>query len=407
MMKKTQTLVFVIASLLLLSGFASALIRPDVRITDYSITPALSPGGTSSLVVQLKNVGGDECAYRINVQIAPLSPISLQGIDTHFLDTLCSQDGSKNVTFTLHADQSATLSNNPVTISVAYESEYAAPYVTSQSATVPISGSVQLRAQVTSSTPLDVHPGDTATIGITLDNLGAAKALGLSATLSVPDGSGLDVKANTQTQVVNELLAKKGTILSYTVFVPKRAVPKDYALNLHVAFLDEYGKKQTTDLPVTLAVKAKALFSAQTQDGRLFVGANNVNVHFVLTNTGKVASHKLRVKLIPQFPFSTDGSQRYIETLAPGANDTVDFTLSVDKEAALGHYALQLQAQFEDNEGQSASDMIDVTLTVPQKDLVTAIFMDFWFVWIALIGSVGFLRRGRMQKQAAGKGKTK
>ena len=403
-MKGKFAIVLVLAAILALSGFTSALIRPDVRIIDYGITPALTPGGTSQLAIQLENVGRDDCAYRVNVQVAPLSPIGVKGPDTRFLGSICQKDGAKNVTFTLLADQSATLSNNPVTVSAAYESEYAAPYATSQTANVRIQGAAQLRAQVTGSNPLDVHPGDTAAITVTLDNVGSAKAQAISATLAAP--AALTVKANAATQVVNELAAKKSTGLSYSVFVPEAAAAKDYALTLKVRYVDEYGQKQSADLPVTLSVRAKALFEAQTHDGRLFVGSNNVNVQFAIKNTGSAPAKKLRVKLVPQFPFSTDGSQRYVETLAPGATETADFTVSVDKEAALGHYALQLQASFEDEQGQSLSDTIDVTLTVPPKDLFIAVFVDFWFVW-AILAIVAFFMRDRIRGILAARGKNK
>ncbi len=59
-MKGKVAIVLVLAAILALSGFTSALIRPDVRIIDYGITPALTPGGTSQLAIQLENVGRDD-----------------------------------------------------------------------------------------------------------------------------------------------------------------------------------------------------------------------------------------------------------------------------------------------------------------------------------------------------------
>lgn len=404
MQKKFPFVLAGVVALVLLSSFASALIRPDVRITDYSIRPDLTPGGTAQLAIRLQNVGSDECAYRVSVQIAPLSPIGVKGPDTRLLEKLCRKEGAQNVTFTLLADSSATLSNNPVTVSVSYESEYAAPYATSQTATVPVRGAVRLRAQVTSSLPLDVHPGDSASVQITLENTGSAKAQSISATLEAPEG--ISVKANSATQVVNELSAKKGTALSFALFVPKATAAQDYALRLRVQYVDEYGKAQAADLPLMLAVKAKARFSAVTEDGRLFAGSNNVNVRFRLTNDGADAARKLRVKLIPQFPFSTDGSERYVAELAPGASGAAEFMVSVDKEAALGHYALRLQAVFETPQGESMQDTIDVDLTVPPKDLVTAVFLDYWFVWAGLI-ILAFVMRNRIQAALSGKGKEK
>jgi hypothetical protein len=213
--------------LLLLAAFSSALVRPDLRVIGYNITPQLEPGGQVQLELHVQNIRPEECAYRTTVQVSPLYPISVSGPDTRVLGTICNKNQT-DVLFQLEADTAATLGNSPVSVTLSYESSYAAAYSGSSTANINVDGSPFLSAQLTGSTPLDVHPSDTATLLLTLVNEGSAKAQNLRATLQSMDG--IEVKASSQTQVVSNLASHDTSTLSYALFIPKTVTPGIHTL---------------------------------------------------------------------------------------------------------------------------------------------------------------------------------
>jgi hypothetical protein len=301
-----------------------------------------------------------------------------------------------------NADPNANAGNNPVSVSITYESENAAPYSTMQYLNIPISGVPELRAQVTSSTPIDIHPGDTATVEVTLDNTGSYKASAIEATLNAP--APMEVKAATKTAIISELAAKKSTKATYTIFVPKAAAPGAYSAGIAVSYIDENGMQASKSIPVSITVAAKADLTVAPSLDAVFNGANNAVSMFVIKNNGTETAKNLRVKVIPQFPISTDGSERLVGDFAPGATAEVPFNVNADKEAAAGSYAIQIQATYEDAAGTKYRESMETGITVKAKDLYTSVVADFWFLWtIAAIALLVFF--GGKVKTALGKKK--
>ncbi len=398
-MKNEILFAFVFA---LLAVNVSALNRPDVRITGYSMPVALLAADQSEVTLSLESVGKLDCAYRVIAQASPSYPISLHGPDVIVVGDLCKADGARNITFVFNADQNANAGNNPVSVTITYESENAAPYSTLQNLNIPVSGFPELRAQVTSSTPIDIHPGDTATVEITLDNIGSYKAQAIEATLNAP--TPMEVKAATKTAIIAELAAKKSAKVTYTIFVPKGQRPGVYSAGLALSYIDEAGMRVSKSIPVSITVAAKADLAVAPSADAVFIGANNAAARFTIKNNGADAAKNLRVKVIPQFPISTDGSERLVGDLAPGATVEVAFNVNADKEAAAGNYALQIQATYEDASGTKYRESVETGITVHQKDLFTSIFGDYWFLWaIAAIALAVFL--GRKARSALGKKK--
>jgi hypothetical protein len=78
----------------------------------------------------------------------------------------------------------------------------------------------------------------------------------------------------------------------------------------------------------------------------------------------------------------------------------VDFTVGIDKDATPGTYGLDMLVQFEDAQGKQLQDTAKVSLTVERKNLFRAVFLDYWFLWLALILVVFLVARRRMKKPA-------
>jgi len=368
----------------------SALNRPDVRVTDYSMPVQLLAAGQSEVTLTLENVGKLDCAYRVIAQASPSYPVSLHGPDTIVVGDLCKQDGAKNISFVFNADPNANAGNNPVSVTITYESENAAPYSTLQNLNIPIAGIPQLRAQVTSSTPIDIHPGDTAIVEVTIDNTGSYKASAIEASLNAP--LPIEIKAATKTAIIAELAPKKSTKATYTVFVPKAQKAGVYAASLALSYIDQDGERVSKAIPLSITVAAKADLAVQPSVDVVYIGTNNAQATFSITNNGQDAAKDLRVKIIPQYPISTDGSERLVGDFAPGATTTVAFNVNADKEAAAGSYAIQIQETYEDSQGTKYRESVETGIPVKAKDLYTAVVADYWFLWaIVAVALVAFL----------------
>jgi hypothetical protein len=105
----------------------------------------------------------------------------------------------------------------------------------------------------------------------------------------------------------------------------------------------------------------------------------------------------MTVSIIPQYPFSTDGSVRYVDLLAPGQSVPVTFSVNVDKDGTPGTYGLNLLVNFQDAQGKSLQDdTTRVALTVLPKGFFRAVFLDYWFLWLAGVVIVFLVIRSRV-----------
>ena len=102
------------------------------------------------------------------------------------------------------------------------------------------------------------------------------------------------------------------------------------------------------------------------------------------------------LKIIPQFPISTDGSEIAVGDLAPGASVEVPFSVSADKSAVPGNYYLQIEASYKDDKAVKYVDTVDSGIIVQQKDLFNAVVVDYWFLWAIVVIVLAFVAIRRM-----------
>ncbi len=97
--------------------------------------------------------------------------------------------------------------------------------------------------------------------------------------------------------------------------------------------------------------------------------------------------------------FTSDGSMRYIESLDSGKSSQIILSVDTDKDAMPGTYGLDLLVDFEDAQGKSLQDKVKLSLTILQKDFFRAVFIDNWFVWLAVIFILFMAIKGKMGKK--------
>jgi len=385
-MNSTKIFLAVIA-LALFATPASALVGPDVRVTSASIEE-LTPGGQANLTLTLANVGVFKCAYKVTTQIQVAYPLSIQGFDSQLPGTICSPDNA-TLSFQVKADANAPVGAYAITLVTTYESEFRADYSAYNTVYAYVKGSPEITAHVTKTTPITVYPDDEFSVEITVDNTGAYRADSLLLKLAAENP--LEVKPSTETQSAATLQARSSATKTFYLHVPKAAAARTYALSLQASYINENGEKTSRAIPLTVAVSSKAAFEASDGASTALVDSRNNEIRFKLRNTGTDAAKRVRAKLLPSFPFSTQGSVQYIEQLTPGQEQELVFYVDVDKEGVPGQYALDLSVSYENTGGDKFTDTIPITARAGFAPPFTEVFAKYWYAWLAALAVIVFL----------------
>ena len=401
-----------ICTMLVLLGIAimsatsvDALARPRLVISGFEVVNGSATVG-NNFVLQIDVTNIDVvCAMSTTVGISANSPFVATTSSNAAPVDICGGQ-TKTVSIPMHIDSTATGGSYQIPVSLSFEDTLNTPYSSSDSITLFVSGSPQIQAHISNSNPIDVYPGDTATITVALQNAGTFEAQSLNASLSADSANllnnPLEIKWANSFAYVGTLAARQTTNTQFSVELPKDAQPQNYPMVLTVQYLDENRALQTQKIQLTFTAKQKALFSATAIEGQtMYANDNQKTFHVMIKNTGTDTAYKLQIKAQPQYPFTTDGSVRYVDSLAPGASAPVDLVFSADKDGTIGAYGLDLLVNFEDAQGKSLHDTANLQISISQKGILRAVFADYWYLWVVAIIICFFVYRKRVKSNAA------
>jgi hypothetical protein len=381
-------------------------VQPDVLVSAYNIKSGnLAVGKDFVLSLTLTNIQPAACAQDITTNVQASFPFILDGVSTLPAANLCSGNSgaSTTVNFPMKIDPTAKGGSYQLTITNNYETPTLVQFSTTNVLNLFVQGTPELNAYITNYNPIDVYPGDTATLTISLENDGSFQAQSVTATLSA--NSSVEVSPANSFSSFGLIDAKQSKTATFTIEIPKNAEAKNYPLNLEVQYQDQNLAMQTKSYTLIFHVKPKASF--ETSDAGsdiLYPNQNSRTVKLLLKNTGTNTAYNIKAKIMPQYPFSTDGSIRYVNIIEPGKSVPVEFKVDVDKDATIGSYGLDLLMNFEDAQGKSLQDTAKMSLTVASEGLFRAIFVDYWFLWVIVIAVIVLVIRKR--KKSAQKKKT-
>jgi hypothetical protein len=390
-MKKIK-MKFLLAILFLFS-FCFAAVNPQLQLYNYSLSkfPA-APGDTLTLTLHIRNIEFANCAERVSVQVITAYPLSVQGLDTRYLPDLClnDPDSKGTVSFDIPVDSLAQSGTFPITVITNYEQRFD-KFSATNTINARVSGTPYITASVTSSNPTDIYPGDKATITITFQNSGTGRIESGRVALSAP--SGIDVKWAGKEQDIGLIPSRGSASLVFTIEALKDTKPGNYALTADLSYNGENSVIGTQKFSFVLPVKEKAEFIASAKNGTKLNADDDTEVSLVLRNTGTQEARKLKVRIQPIFPFSTDGTVRYIDSLMPGEEKELIYMIHVDKDATAGGQIAGVLIDYEDPQGKKFSNTEDFALSVVTKTLVQQA-MDYWYLFaiILLIVVIALLR---------------
>jgi hypothetical protein len=378
--------------LVLISSNMVTAVQPNIMVSGFSINDGgASVGKDFILKLNLSNIGS-ACATDITSTIQAGQPFIMQGLSTISAGDLC-YGLSETVSIPLKIDPTATGGFYQLTVTNNYQDLLNNPYTDYSTINIFVNGTPNINAQVSGTNPIDVYPGDTVALTIKIQNDGTFDAQSVNATLT--SDSPLIVKWSNSVALLDTINAKDSRNAQFTIEIPKNSTGINFPIHLTVSYLDQNLDQQTKTFYIIFYAKSKAFFTtSDAGSDKLSPNDNSRVVRLNIKNTGTDIAKNIKIRIEPQFPFSTDGSVRYIDNLSPGATAPVNFIVDIDRDATIGPYGLSMIINYEDAEGNQLQDTTDFPLTVARKGFFVGVFLDYWFLWLlAIVVAVIMLRR--------------
>ena len=389
---------FCIVLICLFASAAYADLKPNVEVSGFSIKEgSANVGKDFTLSLSLINTEPSSCAKSITANIEADFPFIMQGVNTLSAGDLCSTNATKTIEFPIKVDPTANGGFYHVNVINNYESVGYVQFSGTTTINIFVNGSPEINANIINSEPVDIYPGDSAAIMVKFQNDGSFQAQSISAAMK--SAKPIEVKWSKSFNSIESLGPKQSKVLEFAIEVPKDAEAKTYQLNMDVSYYDENKARQSKTFNFNMYVKKKAQFeTSDAGSDSFYANQNSRKVKIFLENTGTDAARKVRAKILPQFPFSADGSVRYIELLETGKSEPVQFNVNTDKDATPGRYVLDMLVDFEDAQGKKLQDTTQVVLVVKSKGILRAVFLDYWFLWIIALAVAASIARKKYGK---------
>ncbi len=388
---KSGSVLFVLLLTIFLASASFASVNPKIELRNYTVSevPAV-PGHVVNITLYLKSVEWDNCAERVAVQLVTTYPLSVQGPDMQYIGPkLCENDSDAKGTlsFLLPVDALAQTGTYQVNVLTTYEKRFA-KFSESNTLNVRVGGAPSFVASVTSSQPVDIYAGDSAAVTITFQNNGSSTVQSSRVELSAPEG--IEVKWAGQQQELGSIPPRGSTSATFSIEALKDTAPGNYTLTAKLNYVGEDKLQGASVFKFEMPVKPKADFSTSLAGNKSLIAGDDAEIQLVLRNTGTQEARSLKARIKPIFPFSTDGTVRYVDSLKPGEEQILTYVVHVDKDGTAGSQIAGVLVDFEDPQGNKFSDSNDFALSVRAKSAIERL-LDFWYLGAIALLAVGIV----------------
>ena len=399
-MKENNIGIVLAALLLVFVGVNFASVNPKLQLVNYSINeiPA-QPGHAVNLTLVFKSLNWDNCATQTSIQLAVSYPLSIDGPDTHYIGDLCTSDpDSKSTTsFILPVDPLAQAGTYQVLVASKYQKTFET-FSDSNTLNVRVGGVPSFTASIAASNPVDVYPGDKAFVTAVFQNNGSGTVNSARVTFTASDG--IEVKWAGQTQELGQVPPRGGSSATFEIEASKSLQPGMYHLYAALDYVSQDRTNNNASFVFNIPISKKADFSVSYGNGPLLSGSD-IPVKLVLYNTGSEEAKNIKASISPVYPFSSDGTVRYVDSIQSGGSAELDYMIHVDKDAIPGNEMLTLLVNYEKSNGQRVSDTADFSLSISKKSLIDSL-TELWYIWVFIVVILlASLLRRKAKKQSA------
>lgn len=222
-------------------------------------------------------------------------------------------------------------------------------------------------------------------VNITLKNLAPNYAVYTSVSFDPQDISPIDpvdaprkyigkfLEGEQSEQYFGAILQREEANVSYRVYVKKGTPPGVYFVPLLIQWRDEYLHLKSQQVILALPVEGEiklSISSVATTPARVRSGQDDVVIYVSIANTGDSEARNVRVKLLPDQPFSESFSgsgESFLGNIPPYGSGKAEFHIDVAEKAKPGKYTLPLEITYQDSKGEEFSIRDSLELLVEPR----------------------------------------
>jgi hypothetical protein len=339
---------------------------PTLVIQSVTLNPAIiQPGTDFSLTAYVVNTG-NSTAFNTVLTITPPPNYSVLNTGSVIPIGTLQPGGSTQLTLQLVVSNGVTPAANTIAYSLTYTDYFLNKQTTTGSLFVPISGSpIQPHLIITTATfsSSQIHPGDSFTVPITIENVGTVPAN--QVVLSVNATSPIVTTGSAGDYRLQAIPGNGTTTLTLGFSSPPAASLGSFPIVLSLAYVDNFGAIYTSQqvLVATLVGQPNLVFNTlQFKNNPLTPGLQTF-LNAQLLNTGGESA--LNVKVIFQnAPSFLDNTTIYLGSIRPAATGNATAFLQIPESTAVGSYQFNAAVSYTDSEGKSYQIVTPYTVTV-------------------------------------------
>ena len=219
--------------------------------------------------------------------------------------------------------------------------------------------------------PLEIAPGDTAVLNVTLKNLQPNYALYLKASLDPDDVTPIDPigaaniwitkrarEAQESQQYFGAVLQGEEVTVSFPIYAKLGTSEDVYEVPLVLKWKNDQLEDVTQVIKIGILVRGKAslaIAGIETDPTEIRAGDDDVKVVVSIENYGKAEARNVRAKLLLTEPFKSSHSgsdEAFIGKLSPSESQGCAFYIDINETAKPGKYFIPMNISYEDERGE-------------------------------------------------------
>jgi len=249
--------------------------------------------------------------------------------------------------------------------------------------------------KITSPENLQIAPGETALLNITLKNLRPNFALYLKASLDPNDTTPIDAlgpatiwvtkkakQAQESQQYFGAVLQGEEVGIAFKIYAKPDAEEKVYQVPLVLTWKNEKLQDVTQTICVGILIKGKPtlqIAGVETDPIEIRAGDNNVKLKITIQNIGEAEAKNVKAKLLLDEiktktfkPSYSKSDQAFIGKLSKDQTQEATFYIDINQTAKPGKYKLPIEITYEENnDNNSYKTLKTIELLVEPKPYFT------------------------------------
>jgi hypothetical protein len=339
-----------------------------------------------------------------NITVSLLSDKNFTALgSTQFRIGALAQGGASAITAEYQTNSSIASGTYALPLRVTYYSETGQEYNETVYQQVGVLvDNPNIVVNITSAQPSALYRGYNQTLEISITNIGTGTAKNVSVRLS--PSSGISILSSVKSFFIGSLApgqsAAKQVLVSSGNYTSANA-----SISANMTYYTQNYRNRLEKVSVLgLSVAQASMFTISQGAYTLVPGSTDMNVSYVLTNTGNVNATDLQLSFQSQYPLTPVTSSYYLPSLAPGKSANIYFQVSVDTDGNPGSYPITIYESWRQPNGAQqqtysgsnpyyaiVSQQSGSSSAGPAEDIVVAA--------VVVLAAVLYMRRSKRSKQ--------